>query len=103
VSKVGDLTNMQNVLNHVSNRSSHLTGKCGNFFFNFQRLVRGSDYNKITSIVLTIFMMYVMCNCVFAVIVSFLGVILFVLILKKICDIIFDVYDSVTTVIVLII
>ena len=48
-------------------------------------------------------MMYVMCNCVFAVIVSFLGVILFVLILKKICDIIFDVYDSVTTVIVLII
>ena len=45
--KVRDLINMQNVLNHVSDRSSHLTGKC-RIFFNFRRLDRGGYHTALS-------------------------------------------------------
>ena len=46
-------------------------------------------FSKIMSIVLTIFMMCVACNCLYAIIVSFWGLILFMFDIKKNCDIIF--------------
>jgi len=37
--EVGDVINMQNVLNHVLDRSSHLTGITQKFFFKFSASV----------------------------------------------------------------
>ena len=38
---------MQNVLNHVSDRSSHLTNKRRKFFLNFQHSISGSYYTTL--------------------------------------------------------
>jgi len=46
--KVWDVLNMQNVLNHVSDRSSHLSGKRRKKIKIFQRSVCGSYYTALS-------------------------------------------------------